>query len=413
MIHKVAIMLPHYYKGGTLRAAKNIAKQIAVGARLSGDEVGVVFSYVGGDHYDKNEDFLDLLDNNIEVRETFWNQVPKEDCVYLSRLLRFPVSQYGSPYYSIPNDGANDFYDCDFWIIISDRLSAPVLPLRKYIIVTYDYIQRYVPEIFSETLWNLQTNSFFPIVKNAEAVFVTTPSTMDDLISYAGVPKNRVVLFENSFDELQVGEIKENADIRRISDDYFVWTTNTTNHKNHIRALKALEKYYSYYNGTLKIVITGGNTKYFDPSFQGTDKFLMNHPYIKSISNLIENSRILQEKMTILGELSDLEYMQTVQEAKFIWHPNLYDNGTFSVIEAGYLGIPALSSKYPAMEFIENAYKLNMRFFDPYNISIMAKALKEMEISYKYVILPSKEDLLSHTWYKNAHQTYLLFKEFF
>jgi hypothetical protein len=117
--------------------------------------------------------------------------------------------------------------------------------------------------------------------------------------------------------------------------------------------------------------------------------------------------------MTILGELSDLEYMQTVQEAKFIWHPNLYDNGTFSVIEAGYLGIPALSSKYPAMEFIENAYKLNMRFFDPYNISIMAKALKEMEISYKYVILPSKEDLLSHTWYKNAHQTYLLFKEFF
>ena len=53
--------------------------------------------------------------------------------------------QPGSEEYAHPDDGMRQFLDCDLWLVISDRLPLPLLPIRPYILLVHDYLQRYPP----------------------------------------------------------------------------------------------------------------------------------------------------------------------------------------------------------------------------------------------------------------------------
>jgi glycosyltransferase involved in cell wall biosynthesis len=92
-----------------------------------------------------------------------------------------------------------------------------------------------------------------------------------------------------------------------------------------------------------------------------------------------------------------------LNKAKFLWHPALKDNGTYSVIEAAYYGIPSLSSAYPPMHFLNEKFQLNLMFFDAENPREMAEKLKKMEEDYeqRVKILPTRE-FLEQFSYKNV-----------
>ncbi|MOA35023.1 hypothetical protein D3C78_1564440 [compost metagenome] len=104
---------------------------------------------------------------------------------------------------------------------------------------------------------------------------------------------------------------------------------------------------------------------------------------------------MLTEKISWHGELSDREYQRTLSNAAFLWHAGRVDNGTFSVIEAASLGIPSLSSRYPAMEEIDFQFSLNLAWMDANDPIAMANALKEMESTYltRKRLLPTTERL--------------------
>ena len=75
---KIAVMLPDIYRGGSLRAAKNVAKGLAFQARELGDDIQVIFSYVSGGKYNVHVDFDDLKEFEIALRETTWQIYPRE-----------------------------------------------------------------------------------------------------------------------------------------------------------------------------------------------------------------------------------------------------------------------------------------------------------------------------------------------
>ena len=75
---KVAVMLPANYKGGSLRAAKNLTKSIAYQARKRGEDLQVIFSYVAGAGYDLDLDFSDLVDEGIALLD----QIHPGDTLY-------------------------------------------------------------------------------------------------------------------------------------------------------------------------------------------------------------------------------------------------------------------------------------------------------------------------------------------
>lgn len=403
---RIAVMLPSPYRGGSLRAAKNIAKSLTLGAEKENISIQVCFSYVKEGNYDILRDFSDLTDLGIEVRETEWKIIPREKLSSVIAAEHLPEETLTFPNYLLPSDGASDFFDCDLWIIISDRLVSPIFPVKKYLIVVYDYIQRYVPEIFGNSkVWDIQESSYFLTTRAATGIIVTTPSTRTDLISYCGVSKEKIHLINMDFTPLFEG--KENRQ-GIIEAPYFLWPTNTTQHKNHLRTLRGIEDYFENPDA-LDCFIIGPNTQYY-LSTQRTEKHhnLRDHPYIEQIREFIDFNPFLKAKIHILGEVPDAMYMQMIKNATFLLHSCLYDNGTFCVLDAAFLGCPSLSARYPAMEYMNQHFGLNLRFFNPYNSTDLSRQLEVMQKEAKDIVLPTRKSLEKYTWQANAVSLYTL-----
>lgn len=404
---RIGIFLPVYYLGGTLRAAKNLAKSIKFQANKNNDDIEVVFSCIK-DRYDMESEFNDLNEMGISIRETTWRVFEKDELEVLKDILQLNVKlQY--PEYSMPQDGANDFLDCDMWIIISDRLIAPVFPIRKHCIVVYDYIQRYVPEIFGESSrsWKYN-NTLMNNVRNADKVLVTTPSTYEDVLTYVGINKDNVINIPMDFEPLEY--YQDNLIKKYDKNDYFVWVTNGAYHKNHIKAITALINYYEKYNGKLKVIVTGYNSDLFNfrKKYAIIEQLsLFEQKYIEKVRKLIKDNPILHNNIIFVGNVSNNEYVSILVNSKFLWHTNVADNGTFSVIEAAYLNVPSLASRYNAMEFINERFNINLTFFNPHDINDISNKLKEMEKGYANVELPEKEELNMFSWENQSNDIYI------
>ncbi len=79
------------------------------------------------------------------------------------------------------------FLDCDLWLVISDRLPLPLLPIRPYILLVHDYLQRYLPHGSG-----LAENLFLQAARLAERVLATTRFTEGDARQYAGIDPKKV-----------------------------------------------------------------------------------------------------------------------------------------------------------------------------------------------------------------------------
>lgn len=401
MKKKIAIFLPAPYKGRSFQGAKNLIKAIKLGSKKTDDDIDIVFSCVENT-YDIKEDFKDLLSYDVEIRETRWQMLSKDEA---SRILEFAQifdNKLIYENYVYPNDSLTNFFDCDFWLVVSDRTGSPLLPIKPYGMVVYDYIQRYIPEIF-----NYDPNIDLPYIysaRDAKVVYCTTPQTKEDAIQYAGISAKKIELAPMEFNPLNYDK-KEYFDKKF---DYIIWPSNSTQHKNHINALKGLKKYYEELDGKFKIILTGTQTEMFQK------KSFVQIPYIVKVREMIEKNSILKKNISILGELSEEDYINVVSDAKFLFHPVLYDNGTFAVVEAAYYKIPSLVNGYPQMKYMNERFKLNMSFFDGNNPDDIAKSLKEFEKTSeeKKRELPDREFLNSFTYDNLADENWKLIRKY-
>ncbi|MPN00821.1 hypothetical protein SDC9_148019 [bioreactor metagenome] len=284
----------------------------------------------------------------------------------------------------------------------------PLAPLKKYGVVVFDYIQRYVSELFTDVLWGFERDGFFPLVREAECVMCTTPSTLRDAIEYAGVADSKTRLLPFVFDPdplLQVGD-----NLPPPAHNYLLWVTNQSVHKNHTRVFQALANYYQYYNGKLDTVVIG-MSEAFAWGDEESDRQLKAIPHLKTCLNVLHSNPILKEKVHFMGNVSDIEYANILQSACFLLHPNLADNGTFCVLEAAYMGKPSLSARYAQMEYINSLGNLNMLFCDPYAAKDIAAQLSQMEKQYRAIPLPSRTELDALHWRCKAGYSFELIRK--
>ena len=375
---RIAVLLPEEYRGGSLRGAILVACAIEEGSRRAGQPVDVVFGHRNNPALYKDEDFADLS-SSIALRPFTW------------RLLNAPAAEEAMRYaghdswvpaprpYLTFDDGIKQFYDCDLWVIISDRFSYPLLPLRPYIAVIYDYLQRYV-----KFLPMHHDQSFLDMAHMAERVLVTTGFTAADAQNYAGINPNKIrqmPMIAPRFPNVTQDNAQQNN-----KSTYFLWTTNASLHKNHENALLALRHYYEVLGGTLKCRVSGVNTR---------NLLHMDLPHLKPLADIVSNSKALKKNIRWRGDLPDSVYRAHLQNAAFLWHPARIDNGTFSVVEAAHLGVPALSSDYPAMREIDEQFGLNLSWMDSARPEQMARQLNWMEENADAACarLPAKDKL--------------------
>lgn len=398
---KIVLFLPILYRGGTLDTIKHYAKMIKMGAQSDGKQIDVIFAHIKSSVYSENE-FNDLTSLGISVRQYNWEVVNSSRLKAIQHLIGYnaPISEQE---YLIPNDGINNFIDCDYWMIVSDRLEKPIAPIRPYCILITDYIQRYVPQMFGE----YYEHSFIQSVRNATLVLANTPQTAEDCVQYAGVSRERVKLapLVVELNQTVVPKSKTNK-------DYFIWTTNRALHKNHLRTLEGILEYVQN-DGKLRCVVTGVDTELFNIEKE-LDSSASTNEYINSIRNVIIRNPVLKEKIKFMGELHKNQYYKVLAGAKFLLHNVLIDNGTFCAIEAAEVGVPTLSSDYPAMRYISERFSLNCDFFNPYNTNELTEKLFQMEMSYeeKKNDLPSHKNLKRFSWENQVDELWRIMKSF-
>jgi len=383
---RIAVILPMAYLGGTLRMVLNVVRHAA-----SWDATRIVFG-VPAEHVAVIEDDLAMLRAecpNVEVRGFRWRSLDRAAAVSCAAAAGLRIGDAISASYQIPIDAGTSFCDCDFWFFVSDRLVSPLLPLRPYGVLVTDHLQRYVPEIFEPAMYGNHDSiawSFLRNVRNADVVVATSAATADDVLTYAGA-QGRMVRLPTTVDIdhfLRLAAGLPAAPAGGGEAPYFVWVTNSSQHKNHRRMLGALRQYYEILGGRLDVVVTGLWTDLFDPDLPGERigdrRAVWDNAYVREVREAIRTTLgERRHRVHLRGAVSETEYVRIVRGARFLVHNVLADNGTYSVVEAAILGRPSLSSDYPQMREIDAAFGLGMRFFDPYDPSATARALREAE----------------------------------
>lgn len=375
---KVAVLDPVGFRGGQARALQLVAEALYQGSRAAGTPAEVVIGYLDTRRHQAH-DFQELRPE-IKMRPFVWKVMSSGEARRALVYAGASLPEKLETTYQVPDDGINQFYDCDLWVFISDRLLKPLLPIRPYALVVYDYIQRYQPNILPQEA-NL---AFLRAARMANGVLVTTEFTRADALQYAGVAPHRVhkvPMLAPRFSRV------ENAHGNKPeADNYFIWTSNSALHKNHANAVRALRIYYEDLGGTLLCLLTGFNT---DAILKG------GYPHLEPVRDMDAQSQTLQSKLSALGDLPDVRYRSLLAHAQFLWHPAQIDNGTFAVVEAAYMGVPSLSSDYPAMREIDAHYRLGLSWCDPDDPHQMAAQLKRMERESEFVksVLPDAPDL--------------------
>lgn len=387
-VAKVAVILPIACRGGSFRGAKLLAEAIYTGSRQSEEPADVVFAYnedaPDSDSYSESE--FEDLSAAIARRSFHWKVLSASEARRAMQYAGFDGWEPRADEYMVPDDGINQLQDCNIWVIVSDRLVMPILPLRPIVLLVFDYLQRYENSLNLGDLGKLG-KSFLNAARSADRVLVTTSFTWQDATQYAGLPVDKVRKLPMLVPNFSLPSIRHEVDVFSERSLYFVWATNVGPQKNHAHAAEALRVYYEELSGKLKCHVCGVNSK---DLLSKKNKY----SHLKKMTEIFSDSKILQTKVVWSGELSDIEYRKLLISAKFLWHPGRIDNGTFCVVEAAQLGIPSLSSDYPAMQEINSQFQVNLAWMDPTNPREMAQKLKFMELmaSERRQLLPSAQD---------------------
>ncbi|MCE3046336.1 glycosyltransferase [Legionella sp. 16cNR16C] len=387
---KIAVILPIGYRGGTLKAAKLITQALYQGSREWQEPAEVVFFHLDEPGIYSEEDW-DTLFPGVQRRSYQWKILSSPEARRAMRYAGYDDWEPTSRSYCVPDDGINDSLDCDLWIVVSDRMNLPLLPIRPNLYIIYDCIQRYIPAILpSDDIGCIEA------VRQANGVLVTTQFTKEDVHQYFGIEPQKVKQVPMLMDFFKIEEswsIPEQP--------YFLWTTNKALHKNLENALTALYIYYTRLDGKFACHVTGVNAQDILETVSTQTR--------QNISAL-KNS---QEKIIFWGELSELEYQNKLAGAKFLWHPCRIDNGTGSVVEAASLNVPSLSSDYPAMREMNETFSLNLTWMNPDNPGLMAAGLKEMENNYQPMkkLLPADAKLAERQVEKLASEYWRVVRE--
>jgi glycosyltransferase involved in cell wall biosynthesis len=393
-LRKIAVLLPIAYRGGSLRGFKTIAKMLRKGSMAAGEPVEIVAAFPASS-YDERQDFTDLTEAGIPLRPFAWKFL---DRATLARALGFVSDERPAlsefPESIVPDDGINNLLDCDFWLVVSDRLRHPLAPLRPAGFMIYDYIQRMRPDVFTS---GFDDGPFVSNVRRGEFVLCTTPFTADAAVAYAGVPRSRVHLVDMEI-ETDLDDRSEGGQVQGSKRPYMLWPCNSSPHKNQLAALDALEIYFTRHSGALDVVCSGANTDWFDlraPPIAEHD-----YPAIEAVRHRIARSPLLRKRVHMVGELLEADYFATLAGARFLFHPALVDNGTFAVTEAAWFEVPSLSHDYPAIRWMDERFGLALAWCDARDPLQTAGALAEMErvAPLRKTLLPSRDMLRRHGW---------------
>lgn len=345
-----------------MRAGQEICRRLL---RALGDDACVVLGVVPN-AYDVASEFADFANEHLVVKEVTWRidsaAEPDPD--------GFPITR--------PHADGLEFDAFNLWVMAHAWLEDGIVdPAAPYVVYAPDFIPRYVPELYGpadSATWRVALRQF-RMMRNSRCVFTTSKKTASDAVVFAGVPPAHVLEMPLFMDTQNVVPSADTSG----GEPFILWMTNTARHKNHLVAFDALTAYFTRLKGALDVVLCGTRTEMLDPSLPRDAPAGL---HVTDASLRYASDPVLRRHVRILGELSGVDYERAIARCSFLWHPTLYDNGTFAAIDCGRAGKSLVSADYPQMRSIAEYFNLTAAFFDARDPAAAAEALKKAEQSF-------------------------------
>lgn len=203
---KIAILLPSKADLRKVRRAALLARELLSVELNSPRSIEVAIGLAQPDEklWRESEDWIRREAPSVIVRHLDWTNVPVENARRMFTQLPASLDLEGIDQVVVPRDWGWNFQDCDFWINFADPGLGAVLPLRPVVHYCGDLAERYVPDAVASNIhdpyWTRQTAAFR--LWRQGLVITADPHTAKDLISYAGVRRERIEIVPDILDTL-------------------------------------------------------------------------------------------------------------------------------------------------------------------------------------------------------------------
>lgn len=259
----------------------------------------------------------------------------------------------------------------DAWLALVDRFPLPLLPARPYGVVVYDMIQRRVPETFDETFFQTATRGMAPTARGADLVLVTTPQTRADVIAEYGLDPEKVRLVPVACNpERRFGHLTAQR-VDRVREPFLLNVTNAALHKGAEVLLRGQARLKGRLGSRCpQLVLCGWDSQHFAAGSKGS----MSH-WLRMRQLVTDLALQEGQDVAFLGFVTDAELMDLYHRCHVVVNAALYDNGSFSLLEAAWFGRRAVSSRYPAVEYLCQRFGVPPRMFESGNAEDLAGCL--------------------------------------
>ena len=203
---KIAILLPTSPDLRTVRRSAELSAAIVSADTAAGHSIEVTVGVP-----ESNERKWRFAEQQIRrrvpdviVRHVEWTRVTVKNARRMFAGLSEALDLEGIKEVSVPRDWGWNFQDCDLWISLAGPGVGAILPLRPTTHYCADLAQRYVPTAITGTIhdpyWLLETDAFR--IWRQGLVIASDDGTAADLVSYAGVRRERIEVVPDLLNQL-------------------------------------------------------------------------------------------------------------------------------------------------------------------------------------------------------------------
>lgn len=357
---KIGVVVSNKINQVNILRAMLLAEAVRQGSEMASEAAEIVFLYEDNDGFHR-ADFDDVYELHpaIKQRSFVWKHLDSRES---RRAMRYAGHDDWEPtqdHYLVIDDGIRQLQDCDLWIVVADKLAAPILPLRSVILVLNNF--RHIDSDLHE---NHSKNTYLSPMRSVELILASTKSTYEYARQYLGVKENRVAKVP-----FLISNIRENQVIVHPKhSNYFVLFINFSSEFYVDKILKVLDFYYSRLFGNLDCrLVTSGSDDL-------TVEYL-----VKRSKQLMIRTKI-GERVSVFSGIGDFFYSQTIARTAFLWCPEESENSVFVAAEAIRYGVPVLIVDcLPARE-LEEFCSIGLSFSKHDHVNMIAESLKSMEL---------------------------------
>src|SRR6185312_8876861 len=252
---RIAVLLPNSPGLRLVRRAAEIASALTAARTATGRPVEITFGLPDPSEarWRRTEQGLRERVPSAVVRRTEWVRIPVQNARRMFTHLPATLDLEGINEVAVPRDWGWNFQDCDLWLSFGEFRLGAILPLRPIAFYCGGLEQRYVPTSNSVSIhdpfWEMEAEAFR--IWRQGLVLTSDEDTIPDIVSYAGVRRERTELVPDALDALPA--VVSPAAVER--DPYSLLLLLDGNATDDLtNALEGLAAYYRE-NGRIEVIM--------------------------------------------------------------------------------------------------------------------------------------------------------------